>query len=91
MDKWIVELDEEFFELVEGWDLSRKIELFAVQSILEAEGLSDTFANDLEGVPGWDELGQPMSFMLMAPIPHKHRVLRLEVHPGRKIVVLDLE
>ncbi len=91
MAKWSVELDDEFFDKVKYWDSGRQIELFAVQRILEAEGLSDTFALDLEGVPGWDALGQPMSLMLVAPIPHRYRVLHLEVHPGRRIVILDLD
>lgn len=91
MASWIVELDDEFRTKVEAWDSDRQIELFAVQTILEAEGLSVTFALDLEGVPDWDSLGQPKSLMLVAPIPHRYRVLRLEVHPGRRIMILDLD
>ena len=66
MASWIVELDDEFRTKVEAWDSDRQIELFAVQTILEAEGLSVTFALDLEGVPDWDSLGQPKSLMLVA-------------------------
>ncbi len=91
MAGWLVKIDEEFLVEVNHWSIDRQIELLAVQALLENEGLSDTFALDLEGVPDWDSLGQPKSLMIVAPIPHKYRVLKLEVQPGRRILILGLE
>jgi hypothetical protein len=90
---WTVEVEADFIDLVEKrWSVDRQLELDAIQRVLVEGGPNGIggYAMDLEGVPSWENLNSPVSLMLPAPPGSSFQILRLEVQPGFRLVILEL-
>lgn len=87
MSDWTVELGSELLEEVHTWRDDQKLELAAVIDELRDSGLTVFDSGEMEGVPGLSSLTHPISLILVAPIPGRYRQMKVEVGPGRYILI----
>lgn len=94
MPRWIVELAEDLIEDLEQRRSDQSIaEAVAIKESFEAGGPEALSArpSDLEGVPAWDALSSPVSFLLPEPFSSGAKSMRIEVCPDRKIIVVWID
>jgi hypothetical protein len=91
MAGWTVELDPDFHREVLNWSEDRQLELLAIMRVLEQDGLNGLSFGELGDLSSVGSWAQPVSLLLVAPIPGRFRTVGLEFGPGRKILVTSLE
>lgn len=91
MSEWTIEVTVELQNEALSWDADRQLELTAVIEEFQETGLSVFELGDVDGVPSLDNLIQPISLRLVAPIPGRYRLMDVEVGPGRYLVIHTFE
>lgn len=93
MEGWTVEVDTDLVEELRWWAEDQQLELLAIQQRLERGGPEEMglIKAELEGVPAWRDLVGPVSLRIPVETLSGWSILMLEVQPGLKVVIRELE